>query len=164
MNRIRSAMLAASAIACLAASAAPAQAQRYFARERLMINDGSSNTSPTNDPTPTPTPAPTVYNNNNHGAQKNTKNINGCGFSNDATSNGFATANDALDWCSKVKVMYPNQQVGYMYCTLVILGDGKFQASMGSSACKATFSGSQIWPNGTSQGHWEFTAIPSAYK
>jgi hypothetical protein len=155
MNRIRSAMLAASAIACLTAATAPAEAQRYFARERLMINNGNgTDPAPTTDPTPTPT----RYNSYIYDVRRNTRNVNGCSFSNDGTKAGFATWRLALDWCETVKAGNPN----YMSCMIKTLNDGSKQASVSSSACAPTWSGTN-WATGD-DGHYIMQQIASAYK
>lgn len=162
MKTIHAALLAAASLVGFAASAQAQTQTKYFARERLVA--GPSGTGNQDTGTPPATTPPKIYNSSQSTAYKNTKNVDGCGFSNDGTKSGFATAGEALDWCATVKVAYPSTQTQRMFCTLVILADNTYQASMSSSACNATFTGGQIWPNGTGQGHWMFTAIPSAYQ
>lgn len=159
MNTLRAAVLAATSLACLA-GATEASAQRYFARERLVPFNGQAATTP--DPTPTPeptaTPTPTQYNAYNYTVRKNTKYVNGCGFNNDATQNGFADWKAALAWCQTIKVQYPNN---WIYCTMKTLQPGNVQANVSSSQCQPTFGGAN-WATGD-DGHYMMQYIASAY-
>lgn len=161
MKIIRAALLAAVATAGIAGTA-EAQTKKYFARE--VLAPGPTKTADTDTDTGTTTPPKdVVYNIDQSTSNRKTLNVNGCSFSNDAISNGFATINDAINWCKRVKVKYPSIQPGRMYCTTVLLNDNKFQASMFSAQCNATFSGGDNWPASTGQGHWSFTADSAAY-
>lgn len=153
MNILRAAAIAAASLTFLA-GAAEASAQRFFARERLVPFDGQAATTP--DPVATPTP--TQYNAYNYTVRRNTKNVNGCGFNNDAIQNGFADWKAALAWCQTVKVQYPNN---WIYCTMKTLQPGNVQANVSSSQCQPTFNGVN-WATGD-DGHYMMQYIPSAY-
>lgn len=145
-------LMAAFAVAVVMAGGGVAEAQtKFYARERLGPMSATQAATPAPSPTVFNTVSPSPYRSNTH-------NVNGCAFGSVSAGGGFTTTAQALQSCATTR----GAQTTFMYCYVVTLSNGLKQASVHSSECAPTFTGSNAADPG--DGWYQVSAIPAAYK